>query len=166
MKSSIVLFLIASVFLLGCASPVETETKLEDSQEPQEETLGQMLPIEARAIMGDTLIELEITKTPEQQALGLMYRESLPDNRGMLFSFDPPKFTQFWMKNVKIPLDMIFLREGEIQAIAANVPPCNTFPCPTYGPEGLIDQVIELRGGRAAEIGLEVGDRITIEFFD
>jgi uncharacterized membrane protein (UPF0127 family) len=60
---------------------------------------------------------------------------------------------------------MIFLREGEVKAIASAVPPCQTDNCPVYGPEEtLIDQVIELRGGRANELGLAVGDRIEVDF--
>jgi len=52
----------------------------------------------------------------------------------------------------------------EVKAIAASVPPCTTSPCPTYGPETLVNQVIELRGGRAAELGLKVGDQVKISF--
>jgi len=72
------------------------------------------------------------------------------------------------MKNTKIPLDMVFLRDGQVKAIKVNVPPCTTTPCPSYGPESetLIDQVIELRAGRAAELGLKVGDRVSIKFLD
>ncbi|MBP0016370.1 MAG: DUF192 domain-containing protein [Cyanobacteria bacterium SBLK] len=132
------------------------------------ESLGQMLPIRATATMGGEVIELEVTETPEQQALGLMFRDRLPDDRGMLFSFDPPRPVGFWMKNVRISLDMIFLRDGEVRYIAANVPPCyQPAPqCPAYGPPEAIDRVIELRGGRAEELGLKAGDRITIEFLD
>ena len=151
--------------LLGCSTPVSVESNSGTSlvsDEPQ--NLGQMLPISAQATMGGKMIELEVTTTPQQQALGLMYRTSLADNRGMLFSFEPPRLTRFWMKNVVINLDMIFLRDGEIKAIAANVPPCKTTPCPTYGPSTEIDQVIELRGGRAAELGLKVGDPVTVKF--
>jgi len=93
-----------------------------------------------------------------------MYRDELPADRGMLFPFNPPLQVGFWMKNVRIPLDMIFMARGEVKWIARNVPPCKADPCPTYGPSMPIDQVIELRGGRAAELGLKEGDRIEIEF--
>ncbi|MDY7014675.1 MAG: DUF192 domain-containing protein, partial [Cyanobacteriota bacterium] len=117
------------------------------------------------AILGGETIELEVTQTPQQQALGLMFRDRLPDNRGMLFVFEPAQPVGFWMKNVKIPLDMIFLRDGIVRAIAS-VPPCTSDPCPTYGPEEPIDQVIELRGGRAAELGLKEGDRAIVNFLE
>ena len=61
---------------------------------------------------------------------------------------------------------MIFLKQGTVVAIFSNVPPCNTEPCPTYGPARTIDQVIELRGGRAQELGLKVGDRLAIKLIN
>lgn len=129
---------------------------------------GQMLPISAQAAIRGQRILLEVARTRQQQQMGLMYRTSLADNRGMLFPFDPPQPVSFWMKNTKIPLDMIFLRNGQVKAISANVPPCKADPCPSYGPENtiIIDQVMELRAGRAAELGLKVGDRINIKFLD
>lgn len=129
---------------------------------------GQVLPISAEAEIGDQIIQFEVARTADEKAKGLMYRPPLPDDRGMLFLFDPPRPVRFWMKNTPSPLDMIFLHDGEVQAIIANVPPCEADPCPTYGPDRptLIDQVIELRSGRAEELGLEVGDRIIIQFLD
>lgn len=168
-----------SILLISCAangpnqvttqSPLKSGEKLPPpslvSSSPTD--LGQMLPISAQVLIGGKQISLEVAKTPEQQAMGLMYRTSLADDRGMLFSFNPPQPVGFWMKNTKIPLDMIFLRNGEVKAIESNVPPCNATPCPTYGPrEELIDQVIELGGGEAAVLKLKVGDRLTIKFLN
>ena len=172
MQISLSLLITISFLLLGCSMPTpdfNTPEQLSTEVNQNPEFLGQLLPIEAKALMGDEEIELEVTRTPQQQRLGLMYRDqaSLPDNRGMLFSFDEPKIARFWMKNVVISLDMVFLLDGKIQAIEANVPPCNTLACPTYGPEDLlVNQVIELRGGRAAELELQPGDTIEIEFLD
>ncbi len=157
------------VFLLGCspALPVANADAIGTlvSQSPTATTSGQVLPISARARIADRPIELEVAKTPEQQAMGLMYRTSLADDRGMLFEFKPARWVNFWMKNCKISLDMIFLRDSVVKAIAVSAPPCTTDPCPTYGPDTPVDRVIELRGGRAAELGVKVGDRIAIEFF-
>lgn len=167
-----------SLTLLGCSASVPAQetgqTPLKSGEQLPEppsvasspKNTGQMLPIAAQVEIGGEQILLEVTRTPQQQQLGLMYRPDLPPNRGMLFSFDPPRPVGFWMKNVKIHLDMVFVRDGEVQAIAADVPPCTAEPCPTYGPTVPIDWVIELRGGRAAELGLEVGDRVRIEFLD
>jgi hypothetical protein len=125
--------------------------------------LAQSLPVSAQVKVADRVIQLEVAETPDQQAKGLMYREQLPDDRGMLFPFEPPRTVSFWMKNVRINLDMVFLRQGQVKAIAANVPPCTAEPCPFYGPREAIDQVIELRGGRAAELGIRVGDRLIVQ---
>lgn len=175
-----VLGITLSLLLIGCAASLPA--KEADGTLPQSgKTLphlsvvsssptnaGQMLPISAQAEIKGKRIMLEVARTPQQQQMGLMYRTSLPDDRGMLFSFDPPQPASFWMKNTLIELDMIFLQNGQVKAIAANVPPCTTTRCPSYGPppQILIDQVIELRGGRAAELGLKVGDRIAIDFLD
>jgi uncharacterized protein len=129
---------------------------------------GQYLPISAETEIGGQRIQLEVARTPQEQSKGLMHRPPLPDDRGMLFLFNPPRPVQFWMKNTPSPLDMVFLRDGEVQAIVENALPCAADPCPTYGPDRsvAIDQVIELRSGRAAELGLTAGDRITIEFLE
>ena len=95
---------------------------------------AQSLPITAAVELGGRTINLEVARTPEEQAIGLMFRESLADDRGMLFPVDPPRPVQLWMKNVDIPLDLLFITEGEIVAIESNVPPCLEEPCPTYGP--------------------------------
>ena len=169
MKAPISYAIVLWVFLLGCSHltpAVLTTDSSGTSEQLPRENLGQILPIGAQAIMGGEVIELEVAKTEQQKGLGLMFRKSLPANRGMLFAFDPPQYTRFWMKNVEISLDIIFLQGGIIQAIASNVPPCNSSPCPTYGAQTPIDQVIELRGKRAAELGLKVGDRIRVEFLD
>lgn len=132
---------------------------------PAVENLGQQLPITARAIINGTPIALEVAENPEQQQMGLMYRTYLAGDRGMLFPFKPAQITRFWMKNTKIPLDMLFLHRGKVVAIESNVPPCTQDPCPVYGPDRLwVDQVIELRAGRAAELQINVGDGIAVEF--
>jgi hypothetical protein len=127
---------------------------------------SQNLPISAKAQINSHSIELEVAKTAEQQDIGLMYRTSLPDDRGMLFEFKSARGVNFWMKNCQISLDMIFLRDGVVEAIELSAPPCTADPCPTYEPNTAVDRVIELRGGRATELGVKVGDRIEIEFFE
>ncbi|MEB3213753.1 MAG: DUF192 domain-containing protein [Leptolyngbyaceae bacterium] len=169
-----------SLLLQACSTPVETVTSPTESPNRETETEiepprqdrqsqdvftiseGQMLPITAEATIREHVIQLEVAQTPRQQAVGLMFREDLPDNRGMLFPFNPPRPVQFWMRNVQFPLDMIFLYNGEIKAIAPSVPPCTTPSCPTYGPDGDVEYVLELKGGRAEALGLSVGDRVDI----
>ena len=125
--------------------------------------LSQTLPLSAQAKMAGQMIQLEVAQTPEQQEIGLMNRTELAADRGMLFPFNPPRPVQFWMKQTIINLDMVFVRQGKVVAIVDNVPPCKADPCAVYGPKATIDQVVELRGGRAQEIGLKVGDAVRIE---
>ena len=184
MNRHVSLSILLAVTLLGCASTssisADTEKIAKASEQKPELTSkidqknssvlsansGQTLPITAKTKIATETIELEVAQTPKQQALGLMFRESLSANRGMLFPFSEPQIARFWMKNVSISLDMIFLHDGQIKAIAANVPPCHADPCPVYGPDILINQVLELRGGRAKELDLKIGARLDIEFLD
>lgn len=168
-RQSCLYLLILSILLMSCSPPTSAvspdgSSESSASVEQVATNRGQQLPISAQATIGKQVIQLEVALTPRQQAMGLMFRPALPDDRGMLFPFDPPQPVGFWMKNVPVPLDMVFVRDGVVQAIAANVPPCEQEPCPTYGPKVLIDQVIELRGGRAAELGLKLGDRLEVKF--
>lgn len=182
-----VVLIVLNILLIGCSNltvaknpqPLSTPAlnsttpdskKLSDSKKfsnskqlSNSNKLGQQLPISAIATTPDgTEIQLEVARTPQEQAMGLMYRPPLPDNRGMLFVFPSPQGARFWMKNVPVNLDMVFMRNGVVRYVAADVPPCDINPCPTYGPRELIDQVIELRAGRAAELNLKPGTRITI----
>lgn len=154
--------IVLMVGLVNCSPSPHLGTAPESPAIAQE-FLGQNLPVSATVQMNHHVIQLEVARTPEQQSLGLMFRPELPDNRGMLFPFDPPRPVQFWMKNVPVGLDMVFLYQGRVKAIAS-APPCKTEPCPTYGPATPIDSVIELRAGRTAELGLQVGDRVTLRF--
>ncbi|HZG40614.1 MAG TPA: DUF192 domain-containing protein, partial [Nodosilinea sp.] len=114
---------------------------------------GQQLAVTAVTTLGGEEIFLEVATTPQQQAMGLMYRDALPDDRGMLFPMGRPRPVSFWMKNVPVALDMVFVYQGQIVGLA-EAPPCTADPCPTYGPGNqLVDQVIELRAGRAIELG-------------
>ncbi len=164
---------ILGVLLISCSTPTPAKppaatltTQAPASTAPSVNR-GQQLPISAVAVVPNgTRIELEVAKTPQQQQMGLMYRPPLPNNRGMLFEFPSPQPVAFWMKNVPVPLDMVFTHQGVVQYITSNAPPCAQQPCPTYGPNKLVDRVIELRAGRAAELKLKVGDRISIKFLN
>jgi len=149
--------------LLGGCGPASSAPDGGDSRSSAPE--AQHLPVSACAQFAgtDASVALEVARTSQQQAQGLQHRRELAPNRGMLFPFEAPRQVQFWMKDVPIALDMVFVRSGRIQHIAARAPPCPSEPCPTYSPEDPVTQVIELRGGRAQELGLAVGDRVRIE---
>ena len=106
---------------------------------------------------------LELARVPEEQAQGLMFRESLPDRTGMLFLFPENAPHHFWMKNTMIPLDMIWMDEaGKVLFISAGTPPCKADPCPTYGPDGPARTVLEIAGGMAKKEGVLVGVKLRI----
>lgn len=101
---------------------------------------------------------VEVARTPQQQSQGMMHRQSVAPDRGMLFPYAPPQAASFWMKNTLIPLDLIFIRpDGTIGRIADNAVPLSLEPIPSLEP---VSAVLEIAGGRAAELGIAPGDRV------
>ena len=101
---------------------------------------------------------VEVARTGEEQAMGLMFRTQLAPDRGMIFPMDPPRNARFWMRNTLIPLDMIFVRaDGTIANIEANIVPYSEEPVRSVGP---VAAVLEIPGGRSAELGIKPGDRV------
>jgi len=108
-------------------------------------------------------VAVEVVTNDETRAQGLMFRESLAPDRGMIFLFPTPGEYAFWMKNTLIKLDMIWLaRDGTIRAIRSNVPPCEADPCPSYPPGVAADGVLELAGGQAQTHALAVGQKMRL----
>ena len=118
------------------------------------------VPLTVRSADGKThRFTVEVARTPAEQAQGLMNRESLAPDRGMIFPFDQVREASFWMKNTLIPLDMIFVRaDGTIARIEANTVPLSLEPVSSLEP---VAAVLELAGGRAAELGIAAGDRVS-----
>jgi uncharacterized membrane protein (UPF0127 family) len=99
----------------------------------------------------------EVAKTPSQQEKGLMFRTRLGPAESMIFPMRPPRFASFWMKNTLIPLDIIFIRpNGTIHRIA-NARALDLTPLESYEP---VAAVLEIAGGRAAQLGIREGDRV------
>ena len=108
---------------------------------------------------GSVMAELAVTE--EERARGLMFRERIESDQGMLFVFEVEGIHAFWMKNTLVPLDIIWLgRDRRIIHVASDVPPCRADPCPSYGPDAPAAFVLELRAGEARARGLEPGDRL------
>ena len=119
-----------------------------------------LIPIQ---LPGGVIIQAEIADTMKKRAEGLMYREHLAKDRGMLFTFDQPQPWTFWMKNTKIPLDIIWMNEKkQIIHIAGNVPICTRHDdgCPQYQPNEPALYVLELGGGEAERLKLEKGTKL------
>jgi uncharacterized membrane protein (UPF0127 family) len=111
-----------------------------------------------------TVISVEIADTPESRQRGLMFREHLAANEGMVFLFDESGFYPFWMKNTLIPLDMIWLDEQKrVVSVAHSVPPCKADPCPNFSPTGNAIYVVEVASGFAKKHGVKEGDQLVFK---
>lgn len=107
---------------------------------------------------GPRQFEVELAVAPEERAKGLMFRRRLADDAGMLFDFGREQPISMWMRNTYIPLDMIFaFEDGTIHRIAANTEPFSERTIRSGEP---VRYVLEIAGGRAAELGVEPGDRL------
>lgn len=106
---------------------------------------------------------VEVASTPEQSRIGLMYRTGLPDRHGMLFTFNPAQTVNFWMKNTKIPLDIVFLDQGKVVHVVQNAQPCLNGSCPVYGSTVPVDQVVELKAGTAEKNRITSGSLMSID---
>ena len=107
-------------------------------------------------------LEVEVMVEPADRAMGLMFRPSLPEDRGLLFVFDEVDFHGIWMKNCRFPIDILWLdEERRIVHVAEAVPPCKAEPCPVYNPLRKAAYVVEINAGQArrekAVVGATVG---------
>ena len=100
---------------------------------------------------------VEVARSAAEQSKGLMFRTAMGADEGMIFPMEPPRSASFWMKNTVIPLDIIFIgSDRRILNIAANTVPYSESPVPSAGPAAA---VLELVGGRAAQLGIAPGDQ-------
>jgi hypothetical protein len=116
------------------------------------------VPLTIRSKSGTHRFVVEVAATPEQQERGLMFRRSLAGNRGMIFPYDPPQDVAFWMKHTLIPLDIVFIRADGTIARITKAKALDLTPLPAGEP---IAAVLEIRGGRAAQLGIREGDVVS-----
>ena len=111
-----------------------------------------------------TRVHLELATTDDERQLGLMFRDSLRPDGGMLFVFDTDEPYQFWMKNTFIPLDFVWISaSGQVVDVRANVPPCHADPCPGYGPSGPARAVLEVNASFAAAHRIRPGVQLRFD---
>ena len=114
--------------------------------------------------LGGKTFAVEIADTSEKQALGLMFRDSMEPDQGMLFIFPNEAPRSFWMKNTRIPLDiMYFDKELKMVSISADTPPCKVSRCPSYPRKEPAMYVLELNAGAAKKLGVGEGDKLTLK---
>ncbi len=142
-RSRLFLLLITAVFLApGCAA-----------QEPQVELKGETFTV-------------DLALTREEQARGLMFVEEMPTDRGMLFIFPREGMRAFWMKNTRIPLDILYFdSELALVSVVENARPCApSGRCPSHPSAGPAQYVLELNAGMAQQLGVQRGDVLTLLF--
>ncbi|MER9948784.1 DUF192 domain-containing protein [Mesorhizobium sp. M0047] len=106
---------------------------------------------------GDRSFSIEIADTDPEREAGLMYRQDMPDDHGMLFVFEMPQQVNFWMRNTPMPLDLIFVgQDGKIRAIKRGEPQSDA----VISPGVPVRFVLELKAGTAASNGIEYGDLV------
>jgi uncharacterized membrane protein (UPF0127 family) len=96
------------------------------------------------------VLQVEVMVEDEDRRMGLMFRPSLPEGRGLLFAFDAADFHGIWMKNCRFPIDILWLDDDhKVVHLAESVPPCKAEPCPVYSPMRRAAYVVELNAGQA-----------------
>lgn len=143
----------ALFFVMLCAmlAPGTTEAKMRRE------------PLTLVTAGGTHTFEVEVASSPEEKAMGLMFRTSLADNAGMLFPYSPPQEATMWMRNTYISLDMIFIRaDGTVHRVEARTEP---FSERVIASQGDVAAVLELKAGTAARIGLKPGDQVRHSLF-
>ncbi len=112
----------------------------------------------------DAVGKVVVAKTEEEIARGLMFRENLEQDKGMLFIFQEEGEYSFWMKNTLIPLDIIWINKNkEVVFISGNTQPCKEYACPDIDPAKNAKYVLEINGNISKNIGLKVGDIINLK---
>ena len=120
--------------------------------------------VSVESASGTHSFEVELALTDVERARGLMYRTELAPNKGMLFVFEDSAPRSFWMRNTYIPLDIIFIRaDGKILNIVRQARPRTDTPRQSVG---RAVAVLEIAGGRAAELGIEAGDHVSHPLID
>jgi len=109
-------------------------------------------------------LQVEVMVKDEDRQMGLMFRPSLPEDRGMLFTFADLDFHGIWMKNCKFPIDIVWLDEKKkVVHVEEAVPPCKTVNCPVYAPQQRAAYVVELNAGQARREKAVVGSALAFE---
>ena len=106
---------------------------------------------------------VEMAVQPDHQTVGLMFREAVGPNEGMLFDWGAPRESSMWMRNTLVPLDMLFIAaDGRVHRIAERTVPHSLAPVDSRGP---VRATLELAGGTAERLNLRVGDRVLHRIF-
>ena len=126
-------------------------------------TPGPVEPLEITTARGPIRLQVEVADDEAERAQGLMWRGSMPADRGMIFSFPRAEPQAFWMQNTYIPLDIIYIGDdGRIVSIAKNTQPLSEAPIPSGAPAR---GVLEINAGLSDRLGISPGDRVRHRIF-
>lgn len=119
----------------------------------------------AKITINNHTFELKVAKSGQEKEIGLSETNSLPENQGMLFIFDKPDYYSFWMKNMKIPIDIIYINNDQIVSIENNAQPAkNSDENPIiYTPTEPSDKVLEINAGLSEKYSFKKGDKVKYE---
>lgn len=146
---------------LGLTGPMLTACQA--ASPPAETLISPLEPLTIATANGPVKFQVEIADDEAERQHGLMFRKSLAPDRGMLFDFGDSAPRAFWMKNTLIPLDIIYIAaDGTIISIASMATPLNETPIPSHGEAY---GVLEIAGGRAGELGVRPGDKVSHRIF-
>lgn len=141
--------------LAACSSQAATVHSPASIGQPQKGL--ERVPLTITSASGAHHFVVDVARTEQQQEHGLMFVRWLAPNRGMIFPYNPPQDVAFWMKNTLIPLDIIFIRPDHTIARITKAKALDETPLPSGEP---ISAVLEVAGGRAAQLGIEPGDKV------
>jgi uncharacterized membrane protein (UPF0127 family) len=147
-------FLVAIAIAAAACSPTVAPA---DSPAGQPQTGLSQVPLTITSSSGVHHFTVDIAATPQQQETGLMFVRHLAPDRGMIFPYDPPQPVSFWMHNTLIPLDIIYIRADGTIASINKAKALDDTPIPSGEP---IATVLEIAGGRAAQLGISPGDKV------
>mgnify|MGYP001818787917 CR=1 FL=1 len=118
---------------------------------------------EPHVVLKGEKFTVDLAQTADEQALGLMFRDEMADDHGMLFIFPVEAMRGFWMKNTRIPLDIFYFdADLKLVSVSKNARPCKTRRCPNYPSTGPARYVLELNAGKAEELGVKPGDALEL----
>jgi len=151
---------LAAAFLAGAWAAVAPRAVAQPAQVAPAQAVE---PLTIVTTSGEHRFQVEVARTDEQRARGLMFRRFMPEDRGMLFDFKTEQPVMMWMRNTYIPLDMIFIaRDGRVINVAENTEPMSERTIASASPAFA---VLEVNAGVSRKIGLKAGDRISHPLF-
>lgn len=152
-KQGVLIVFLISVFILSVGARLPGQT-------PEAE-----IPETCQVCIKNSCFSVELAETQSQRQYGLMNREDLDPEKGMLFVFEKEGNYSFWMKNTLIPLDIIWINSSrEIVHIERNAQPCTSDYCPSFDPGKNASYVLEINGGLSEKYGINTGDKANISY--